>query len=269
MTDRDTKPVPDKEGTVVFPLERREWYLPSLRTSSQGLDQIKFPSLTRPNIPKDAPPTFDLVNWAIRMYSFSLLSHYREMLSSFLLLTDRGNIPAAFVIARCLFELAAHTYYVNKHVQQYLKQGNLKSAWEFLHEINMGNLYMKEKYAERDDEGDNPKFLAPREIGKVIRCFNELGNIKHAGETYSFLSEYIHPNMGAFSCHYKFNADGRTIKVNFIEPPRDPLMAPLPEVAISLLALQFVGKLLDLTGETVVTSSISRILRDYIDSRPQ
>jgi len=269
MTDRDTKPVPDKEGTVVLPLEKREWYLPSLRASLQGLDQIKFPSLTRPNVPKDAPPTFDLVNWGIRMYSFSLLSHYREMLRSFLLLTDRGNIPAAFVIARCLFEMAAHTYYVNKHVQQYLKQGNLKSAGEFLSEINMGSLYMKEKYAERDDEGDNPKFPAPREIGKVIRCFNEWGNIKHVGETYSFLSEYIHPNMAAFSYHYKFNADGSTTKVNFIEPPRDPLMAPLPEVAISLAALQFAGKLLDLTGETVVTSSISRILHDYIDSRPQ
>ena len=269
MVDRDTKAVLDKEGAVALPLERREWYLPSLGTASRGLDQIKFPSLTRPDIPKTASPTLDLVNWGIQMYSFSLLSHYREMLRSFLLLTDGGNIPAAFVIARCLFEMAAHTYYVNKHVQQYLKEGKLKSAWEFLSEINMGNLYMREKYAEREDEGDNPKFPAPREVGKVIRCFNEWGNIRHAGETYSFLSEYSHPNMGAFSHHYEIKAVDDTVRVNFTEPPGDPRMAPLPEVAISLTALQFVGKLLDLTGETVVTSSISRILRDYIDSRPQ
>ena len=267
MTDRDTKPVPDKEGAAVLPLKKREWYLPSLSTRSQGLDQIKFPSLTRPNVPNDAPPTFDLVNWGIQMYSFSLLSHYREMLRSFLSLTDGGNIPAGFVIARCLFEIAAHTYYVHKHVQQYLKEGNLKSAWEFLLEINMGNLYMKEKYTESEDEDNNP-FPAPREIGKVIRCFNEWGKIRHAGETYSFLSEYSHPNIGAFSHHYEIKAVDETVKVDFTEPPRDPRMAPLPEVAISLTALQFVGKLLDLTGETVVTSSISRILRDYIDSRP-
>ena len=268
MTDRDTKPVPDKEGTVVLPLEKREWYLPSLRASLQGLDQIKFPSLTRPNVPKDAPPTFDLVNWAIQMYSFSLLSHYREMLRSFLLLTGGGNIPAAFVIARCLFEMAAQTYYVNKHAQQYLKEGNLKEALKFLSEINMGNLYMKEKYAESEDEDANA-FPTPREIGKVIRCFNEWGKIKRAGETYSYLSEFSHPNMGAFSHHYEIKDVDSTVRVDFTEPPRDPLMAPLHEIVISLTGLQFVGELLGLTGETVVTSSINRILRDFIDSRPQ
>jgi len=263
MADRDTKAITDKEGALL--LEGIKWCLPSLRIAWKGLDQIKFPSLTRPNIPKTAPPTIDLVNWGIQMYSFSLLSHYREMLHSFILLTDNGKIPAAYVIARCLFEMAAHAYYVNKHVQQYLKEGDLKAAWEFLHEINMGNLYMREKYAEREDEGDSPNFPAPREVGKVIRCFNEWGNIRRAGETYSFLSESSHPNMGAFSHHYETKED----RIIFTEPPRDPLMAPLPEVSISLTALEFVGKLLDLTSEAVVASSISRILHDFMDSRPQ
>jgi hypothetical protein len=242
-----------------------EAYLPAFQKASQRLDQLSFVRLKRPKDPEPVHPTRELVDWSIRMYCYSLLSHYREILRSFLLLTEGGGIPAAFVIARCLFEMGAHAHYVHKHVTQHLEGGNLDSAWRLLMEVNMGSRYMREKIAERTEEYDQAPFLEPREVAKVIRCFNEWGNIKQAVATYSFLSEFSHPNMGAFSHYYKMEKDEQEAAwVKYDEPPRDPLRAPLPEVAIALVAtLHFVQKLLSETGEIEVAAQIRGILSEY------
>jgi len=55
-----------------------------------------------------------------------------------LVLTWNGLIPASFVIARCLFEIAAHTHYTHKHVIQYLASNDLESAWRFLNDNQHG-----------------------------------------------------------------------------------------------------------------------------------
>jgi len=267
VTDRNTRARLDKEGAFVLESESRKSFLPRLRKIVQGLDQIRWQSLPRPNVSKGTPPTRDLVDWGIQMYSYSLLSHYRELLDTFILLTERGKIPAAFVIGRCLFEMGAHGYYVRKHIVQFLNDKNLNLAWKFLEEINMGNLYMREEFPARDDEDKEQQFPAPREIGKVIRCFNEFSQNTEAVKTYSLLSEYSHPNMGAFSSYYEFHNVGNTITYSFTDPPRNPLVAPLPEVCISLKGIDCVGTLLDLTGEVRVPSQISHILKEYLNPR--
>lgn len=249
----------------------REHCLAVLKNASQKLAKLSFSPLGRPNVPRDAPPTRELVDWAIRMYCFSMLSHYREMLRSFLLLTESGNIPAAFVTSRCLFEMGAHAYYVNKHVQQYLKVRNLVSAWEFLWEINMGSRYMEERITDGGTEYDGPAVRTPREIAKVIRCFNEYGKIRMAAETYSFLSEFAHPNMGAFSHYYEWKVDESKIaKVTFTGAPREPTKAPLTEVSISLVsALMFSQKLLAEAGETEVAPKVKEIVLEHITLEEQ
>jgi len=266
MANRDNRSVMDKAGNVVLPLEKKNRDLPRLRNVVQKLDQIKFESLTRPDVAEKASPTPDLINWGIQMYSFSLLSHYREMLRSFLLLTERGKIPAAFVVGRCLFEIVAHSYYVQKHVAQYLEEKKLNSAWKLLTEVNMGSLYMREKFPEGSEEENEQQFPTPREIGKIIRCFNEWGKKGEAGSIYSFLSEYSHPNMAAFSNYYEFKGLDKTAIFSFTNPPHNPLMAPLSEVCISVASLEFLSKLLDLSGEVNVTSRLTHTLRSYIDS---
>lgn len=216
---------------------------------------------------KDEPPTRELVQWAVQLYCFSLLSHYREMLRAFLSLTELGAVPAAFVISRCLFEMGAHSYYVHKHVRQHLGSGDLKSVWEFLKEINMGNLYMRGKSARENKKNKAPDFPLPRDIGKVIRCFSEIAT-RGAAETYSYLSEFAHPNMAAFNHYYKMGPlkDG-VPQVDFIEPSRDPFHAPLAEVAISVTAtLNFTSKLLVAAGEANVSSEITHILSGFINS---
>jgi len=173
----------------------------SLRLVSLKLSRLAFPPLQRPAVPEGAPPTRELVEWAVAFYCFSLLSHFREMLRSFLFMVKKGHIPSGFLVARCLFELGAHTYYVHKHVTQYFDSGDLQRAWGFLVEINMGSRYMREEYG--DDEEDRPYFLAPREIAKVMRCFEEWEPCRGKAVTeYSFLSEFAHPNMAAFAHYY-------------------------------------------------------------------
>jgi hypothetical protein len=166
-------------------------------TASKRLDQMQFPELLRPAVGQDDPPTDELVFWGARMYCFSTLAHFREMLRSFLNVAQNGLQPAGFIVARCLFELGAHSYYTHKHTTQYLDAGDIKRAWEFLKEINLGSRYISEEYGEKSEEWS--PFTAPREIAKVIRVFNEWTNGKATTE-YSFLSEFAHP---AFSHYYE------------------------------------------------------------------
>lgn len=236
----------------------KERNLERLEAVSRSLAGLRLPPLTRPDIAEGQPATRGLVDWAIRFYGFGILSHYREMLRSFLELAQHGNIAAAFVVARCLFEMGAHAYYVHKHVTQYLKADDLSSAWKFLNEINMGSRYMREEIVSRAQGSEEPDFPAPREIAKVMKAFNEWGNIGQALTNYSFLSEFSHPNMAAFSHYYRMEMDkqqaARTI---FIDPPRAPVDAPLSIVCVSVTAsLFFTLNLLRLTGETEVTAVI-------------
>lgn len=244
-----------------------EKYLPALKAVSPSLAKLVFSPLRRPSVLEDEPPTQELLQWAVQLYCFSLLSHYREMLRTFLSLSETGAIPAAFVISRCLFEIGAHTYYVHKHVTQYLKSGDLKSAWEFLKEINMGNRYMTEKNGGENKNNKTPDFPLPREVAKVVRCFNEVAT-NSAVETYSYLSEFAHPNMAAFNHYYRMEPqEGEVAQVEFIEPSRDSFDTPLAEVAISVTAtLNFTSELLVTAREGNVSAQLTHILNSFIDS---
>src|SRR5690242_20724232 len=82
----------------------------------QALDAIQTPKLLRPNISHAQPVTQELAYWSLRVYAYSILSQFREMLRSTLMLQEAGQVPAVFLCCRALFEMAAHAYYVKKHV---------------------------------------------------------------------------------------------------------------------------------------------------------
>jgi hypothetical protein len=233
-----------------------------IETAAKHLEEIKFPELQRPAIRQDDPPTAELVHWALHMYCYSLLAHFREMLRSYLVLTQNGLIPASFVVSRSLFEMAAHVYYTHKHATQFVEAGDLKSAWDFLVEINMGSRYMREEYGDQSEE--TSPFAAPREIAKIVRCFDEWTG--KAVTEYSFLSEFAHPNMAAFSHYYVMEplAGGYGI-VRFTDPPRESLSAPWSHVSISLVAcLHFSLHLLNRSGEKEVVQKIEAILETFM-----
>jgi hypothetical protein len=182
------------------------------------------------------------------------------MLRSFLFLVENGYAPASFLIARSLFEMGAHAYYVQKHVTQYLDAGDIGKAWAFLTEINMGSRYMQEEYGETKDM---QLFSAPRDIGKIIRCYDEwLGHSGKASTEYSFLSEFAHPNMAAFSHYYTINP-GKSgfAEVTFHDPKRGAERVPFSHVSAAVVSsLHFVSKLLERIGETEVAPQVKSVL---------
>jgi hypothetical protein len=234
-----------------------------IAAASKQMDQIRFRELQRPAVEPDAQPTSDLLNWAVRMYCSSLLAHFREMLRSFLILVQNGLLPASFVIARSLFEMAAHAYYTHKHATQFLDAGDLKGAWDFIVEINMGSRYMREEYG--DQPSNWPPFAAPREIAKVIRCFDEWTDGRARTE-YSFLSEFAHPNMAAYSHYYTMEAGNEGYgTVRFVDPPREVSQAPWFHVSISLVACShFALELLKRSGENEIASQIEAMLTKFV-----
>ncbi len=195
------------------------------------------------------------------MYCFSLLAHFREMLRSFLVLVWNGFIPASFVVARCLFEMAAHAYYTQKHVIQFLDRNDLQSASKFLSDINMGSRYMQEEYGDNTESW--PSFAAPREIAKVIRAFDEW--MAESRTEYSFLSEFAHPNMAAFSNYYKIEAGKAGFgNVTFFDPRRDGDAAPWSQVSISFIAsLKFALRLLKRIDEKEVAPQVETVLTKF------
>ena len=231
-----------------------------IQVAVERLTAITLPTLARPPVPLEAPPTSELVNWAAELYCFGLLSTFREMLRSFLFLVENGYVPASFLIARSLFEMGAHAYYVQKHVTQYLDAGDIEKAWAFLTEINMGSRYMQEEYGEAKDM---QLFSAPREIGKIIRCYDEwLGHSGQASTEYSFLSEFAHPNMAAFSHYYTTNPGKSGFAVmTFHDPKREPERMPFSHVSIAVLSsMHFTAKLLEHIGETEVAPQVKAVL---------
>jgi hypothetical protein len=106
--------------------------------------------------------------------------------------------------------------------------------------------------------------VAPREIAKVIRCFNEWTG--DAVTAYSFLSEFAHPNMAAFSHYYRIeDGEGGYGVVRFVDPRREVSRAPWPHVSISLVAsLLFALRLLQRSGENEIAPQIEAILTKFV-----
>ena len=215
---------------------------------------MKFPSLPRPEGNSKSPPTLGLINWAIKVYAFSLLCHFREMLLSFLFLVENGHVAASFVICRTLFEMAAQIYYVNKHVQQYLESSDLDKTRSFLFDVQQGSRYMR-KYS-----GD-PDYETSPHISKAIGCYNEF--LRNSTETYSFLSEHAHPGPFAFQQHQEIDDVSHCIL--FVPPSRGALQAPLSNATISIgTVLLYVNSLLCRAGEIEIAQQLKRCTEDLV-----
>jgi len=108
-------------------------------------------------------------------------------------------------------------------------------------------------------------FAAPREIAKVIRTFDEWTKIRQARTEYSFLSEFAHPNMAAFSHYYKMEpGEAGFGSVTFFEPRRDVDAAPWPQVSISSVAsLHSVCRILRRIDENEVALQLETILTKF------
>ena len=143
--------------------------LSMLRLTTDHLRQLKFERLVRPQIGASQPPTKELVNWGVQAYSIPWLLQFCSLVGGIVALFETNNKAGARILGRSCFELCAHSYYVKKHVKQYLEERNLNAAWKFLLPIGTGSRYINEHHPE-----DSTLFPAPPHIKKAINCFKEV-----------------------------------------------------------------------------------------------
>ena len=221
-----------------------------LHAISAVLDATETPVLVRPDVPYKQV-TEELVHWTIRVYAYSILSQFREMLRSALHLYDADHVPAVFLCARAIWEMAAHSYYVKKHCLQHMDKKDWQTTWDFMLGINQGSRHMKGKQNKAAAVGAAGAAAAGVEelpegphIAKVMACFNEYfgpGSTR-ATENYSFLSEFCHPNSFAFTNHLEVEepkAGTSSAKVTFIKPGRDFCIQVMPDTLFACMPVLF------------------------------
>lgn len=232
------------------------------------LDAIAIPELVRPPVPHGQPTTTDLLAWAVKVYSYSALCQFRELLRATLSLVNEGHIAAVFFCCRGLFELGAHAYYVQKHFVKYFNGKNLEFAWQFLFEINLGSRDMREQ---QKAAGDVPDYPEGPHIAKVMACFNEYfpdgQETRQATLTYSSLSEFSHPNSFAFINHFEWEVDVRDMpKVTFGRPSRNLLGLCLPAASAAAMSfLHSTGKLVGSIGDKELFQTIQKFITELLD----
>jgi hypothetical protein len=224
------------------------------------LHGVQPPKLARPKVPFGDPPTAGLVHWAVCVYAYSLLCQFREVLSSTLYLYDGAHVPAVFLCCRSLFEMAAHAYYVKKHVTDHLKKQDYKAGWDFMLRINQGSRYMKEK--NEAAAGTPPlELVEGPHIASVIACFDEYfreHGEKEARKNYSFLSEFCHPNSFAFTNHLDFTEGPDDVVVTFSKPAPQICLQVLPDSWFSCMPLLFsLNELLEACGDKTLNKPVS------------
>jgi len=228
-----------------------------LRLAGAGLEELKFPPLVRPDVPLDSAPTKDLIDWAVQLYSFSLLSQLRAVLRGVISVIETHNIPALRIMVRALFEMGAHSYYVKKHVKQHLEADHLEAPWEFLLPLGTSSLYAISPYPE-----ESQLFPSPAHIDKVIHCFNEIME-GDALESYSLLSQFSHVDMAVFKQHYQWEG-GRLIT---FDVPEGNMSTALPlGASATLAALDAVSELLELSNETEIRTKVNGLLANIVSS---
>jgi hypothetical protein len=159
-----------------------------LRLTAEHLKKITFPQLVRPALGPDAPPTIELIQWAVRVYCFPWIRHINALLNGIVLLIDSDNKAAVRIIGRSSFEFCAHAYYVHKHLKQHL-DNDLDAAWKFLLPIGTGSRYISEFHRTPEESELFP--IGPH-ISKAVNCFQK--EVMPNDDDYSYLSEFCHPN---------------------------------------------------------------------------
>jgi hypothetical protein len=236
---------------------------------SDCLRDITFPTLSRPPVKPSEAPTEELVQWGTKLYTYSVVAHSRKILSALVQLANVGNIPAATILSRHVFELAAHACYMSRNLKGLFQQKAWQQAWDLLTIAAVANSWMKrhgEKYASPSTLPlETPDVLR---IGKAISEYEEYRSqeygVADARDTYSFLSEPSHPNSACFQQYHIYAANGG-VEIGDAVPP----ISPLPFVNWCLIdILRFVDALFDLSNETTVRRCVQSALAEIVRRAP-
>lgn len=234
------------------------------------MDKINPPDLPRPKT-EDKKNTPELIEWAVRVYTFSAFCQFREILRSTLTLMSSNQVPVVFLCCRGLFEVAAHAYYVKEKLMKKINDNDWDAAWELLLRVNFGSRYHQKRAL--DVEG-KPVYPSSIHILTAMETFNEYfpdgEKDETAEEHYDYLSEFCHPNSNAFTNHLDWAADLNDSVVKFGKPDPDLMMLALPDAAIACSAfLQSAGELLAAVGEKALLTGFEEFHKRSAEERPR
>jgi hypothetical protein len=224
-----------------------------LRLIADRTKTFSFPNLSRPSVPSNQPATRELVNWGAQVYCFSWLLHLNALLNGLLKLEDAGDRPCSIIVARSVYELGAHAYYVKKHLKQHIDNQKYDVAWNFLLPITSGSRYMNEQFPSTSE-----MFPTAAHISKMIKSFGEVMP-EDAVENYSFLSEFSHPNSFAFGQHYNWLTPH---EVSFVPHQASGVFGATFAACVNgVMAIQ---QLLALANEKPTAKALYRLLTDIV-----
>jgi hypothetical protein len=202
------------------------------------LHALEFPVLVRPAVPFGSPVTAELVAWAIDVYVFCFVAHFRQLIESYALLLRHMHWPTTFFVGRGLFELAGHAMLVIHKVRAALKANDLTTAWSVLDAANMGNREMHRRGVKTsaDTEWREPLHVMDdvRAAGALLPGDARATREAEAVEMYDYLCEFCHPNMGAFMQYCVFEERGGTTLMRLRPSPGDVIAIHEARIAVTL-----------------------------------
>lgn len=239
-----------------------------LRIALEVMDGINPPDLPRPKT-ENNKNTAELIHWAARVYAFSALCQFREVLRSTLTLMCSNQVPVVFLCCRGLFEIAAHAYYVKGKLMKKVDGSDWDAAWELLLKANYGSRY---RFKKAEDVKGAPVYPNSIHINDALKAFNEYfpdgGKARSAETEYDYLSEFCHPNSDAFTNHLDWAAELNDAVVKFGKPDPELMMLALPDAAIACSAfLHSAGDLLARFGEYILLAAFEEFHKRSAEER--
>lgn len=228
------------------------------------LRRINLPSLTRPNVGPNDPPTLELVQFDLKAYAYSSIAYVRDLLDGLLALVAAQNVTAVDYVVRALYEWTMQASYVDQRNRLPLKSGNLVECRTVMDPINSGNGWIKkhgDKYWKPPFEEEMPGSVR---VGHLVKAYKEHrlggGHEENVEDDYGYLSEHAHPNSVCFLDVTR--RSGRLLE--FVEPRRGSRNLGIVTATILDWSL-CIHNILGLAEELVVRRELVQMLKRVLE----
>ena len=162
------------------------------------LQRIQLPSLTRPPLGPNHPPTLELVQFDLTNYAYSSLAYIRNLLQGYLALVALGNVTGLDLVTRGLFEWTMQASYVYLRTREPFQAKQYAACRELMDRIQSGNGWIKkhgDKYWKAPVDDDVPDSLRIKHLVKAYKEYQlQTRQSDSVEDDYGYLSEHAHPN---------------------------------------------------------------------------
>lgn len=228
------------------------------------LSKLSLPSLTRPSLGPDDPPTLALVQFDLAAYAYSSIAVVRDLLNGLLVLNSAGNVAAVNLVIRSLFEWTMQASYVDQQNREPLSSQDFISCRAIMDRVQSGNGWVKRhgnKYWKPPFEDDIPESLRIKHLIKAYKAHQmETRKIETVEDDYGYLSEHAHPNSFCFPDVTRRNG----LILEFVKPK--PGRRNQGIVSATMLDWSLcIYNILQLAGETTIRMEFVSMLKRVAD----